>query len=239
MAGGGVTDAYYKAYTDEKAVAYPMVDAFEHRMGFSIDRDRLDAAACILACPLKAHPPNWQHGRVLYAAVRRYWRTAHDITEPVRMLDIGTAKGFSALVLTWAAIDAGVDARVTSLDVVDPDARVHRNSIAEQGGLKTVREFLAAWPEADGIEFLQQSGAVWLSNYSGRIHVAFVDGKHTYEAVKREADLLTMAQRPGDLILFDDVQVPGVWAAVEELKAYQVEYLEVLPHREYAIARRK
>lgn len=233
-----MTKAYELAFETERAVAYPMVDAFEARMGFAINRDKLEGAAKTLACPLKANPPNWQHGRVLYAASRHYYRTIPDSTS-VMLLDIGTAKGFSALCLKWAAMDAMRTSHVVSVDVVSPDERVFRNSIAEHSGPMTVREFVAQWPESESIDFLHSAGAEWLKHYSGRVHVAFVDGKHSYHAVKREGELLTMCQQPGDLVIFDDVQVPAVWAAITELPAYQVEYLEVLPHRKYAIARRK
>ncbi len=233
-----MTKAYELAFDTERLVSYPMVDAFEARMGYAIDRKKLEAAARVLACPLKAHSPNWQHGRVLYAASRHYFRTVAD-NASVMLLDIGTAKGFSALVLKWAAKDSGLVSHVVSVDVVNPEERVFRNSIAETNGPMTVREFLAPWPESEAIDFVHSAGAEWLRNYSGRIHVAFVDGKHSYHAVKREGELLTMCQQLGDLAIFDDVQVPAVWAAVTELTAYTVEYLEVLPHRKYAIARRK
>jgi hypothetical protein len=39
-------------------------------------------------------------------------------------------------------------------------------------------------------------------------------------------------------VIFDDVQIPNVFKAVKKLSAYDIEYLEILPHRKYAIARR-
>ena len=50
--------------------SYPVVDEFEQRMGFAVDRERLEDAAGVLACLLKKNPPKWQHGRVLYALAR-------------------------------------------------------------------------------------------------------------------------------------------------------------------------
>jgi predicted O-methyltransferase YrrM len=228
--------AYERAFESERGERYPIIGDFEDRMGYALDRERLEAAAKLLACPLKAHPPNWQHGRVLYAATRQYLSQA---TGPVTLLDIGTAKGFSALCLKWAADDAGVESHVVSVDVADPGGKVFRNSIAEQDGPLTVAEFLAPWQEASAITFLKSTGTDWLKDTKGRIHVAFVDGKHSYQTVQRESALLTARQQSGDLAVFDDVQVPGVWAAVAELKAYRVQYLEVLAHRQYAIARRR
>ena len=57
----------------------------------------VEAAARVLACPLKANPPNWQHGRVLYAGYRAYLA---GLQRRVLLLDIGTAKGFSAAAMS-------------------------------------------------------------------------------------------------------------------------------------------
>jgi hypothetical protein len=45
----------------ERMNEHPTIDALEHRMGEAVDRDRLEAAARVLACPVKRIGPNWQH----------------------------------------------------------------------------------------------------------------------------------------------------------------------------------
>lgn len=119
---------YQAAFERERVNAYPAIDELEARSGYALERSRLEIAAKHLACPVKRNPPNWQHGRVIYALLRRYLAAR---TGFVSLLDIGTAKGFSALCMAFALADAGMDGAITSLDVVDPDARVPRNSIAE------------------------------------------------------------------------------------------------------------
>jgi hypothetical protein len=70
--------------------------------------------------------------------------------------------------------------------------------------------------------------------------VAFVDGKHTGAVVRQEGLLLSDRQQSGDVVVFDDVHIPDVGAAVDLLsKVYDIERLQVLPKRAYAIARRK
>lgn len=230
-------DDYRAAFEKERANLYPKVDEFEATMGFAIDRARLEAAAETLACPLKRNPPCWQHGRVVYAAARRYLDQLGD-PGPLTFLDIGTAKGFSALMVAMAVTDAGVKARIVSIDVLDPNARTPRNSVAELDGLKTVREFLARWPEAEGIELACGTGAGWLSNHRGRINFAFVDGKHSYEAVAAEGALLRERQQPADVAIFDDLQFPNVAKAVRGLHGYRARKLSPSPARTYAIAER-
>jgi hypothetical protein len=58
--------------------------------------------------------------------------------------------------------------------------------------------------------------------------------------VRQEGLLLADRQQPGDVVVFDDVHIPDVSAAVDLLsKVYDIERLQVLPKRAYAIARRK
>ncbi len=228
--------AYESAFTQESARTYPAVDALEQKMGYALAPERYLPAAQVLACPVKVNPPNWQHGRVLYAMYRAYLASAGG---PVTLLDIGTAKAFSALCALWALQDAGVEGRVISLDVMDPDGDDRRNTVAECDGSKTLYEVLEPWPESLRITFKQSTGQKWLTAHTGRVHCAFVDGKHAYEAVSWEAALLAERQKPGDLVIFDDVQIPAVAKAVGEVRGYTVAYLDILPNRRYAIARRK
>lgn len=232
---------YERAFGHERRQEYPVIDAFEQRMGFAIDRERLEAAARVLSCPIKAAAPNWQHGRVLYAVTRRYLADRPTLLV-ARTLDIGSAKGFSALCVRWAIEDEDEDmkAESVSVDVMPPDARVRRNTVAEVDGLKTLHEILAPFPAAQRITFLESTGIYWLNSGHQRIHIAFVDGKHTGAVVKVEGQLLAARQEAGDVVVFDDVHIPDVGAAVDSLsKLYDLERIQVLPKRAYAIARRK
>lgn len=229
--------AYHAAFEQERLQRYPVVDAFEKRMGHQIYPGKLLTAARALACPLKTNTPNWQHGRVLYAATSEYlYRTG---LLHVSCLDIGTAKGFSALCMLWAMDNSGVNGTVTSVDVIDPNSRERRNSILECTGPKNLYEVLDDWPEHQRISFYKSTGQKWLQEHTDRVHVAFIDGKHSYEVVSWEVALLAQRQQSGDLAMFDDVQIAGVAKALKEQRAYDLEYLEILPNRKYAIGRRK
>lgn len=229
--------AYEAAFLAEQAQAYPVVEAYEARVGYAVDRARVEAAAAVLACPIKVHAPCWQHGRVLYATARA--RLAGH-RGPATLIDVGTAKGFSALCLQWAVQDSGWPGEVTSVDVQDPQARVRRNTVAEVDGLCTLAEILRPWPEAAAIRFRQGTGAALLEQWPGRIHLAFLDGKHDAVQVGREVAALALRQDAGDVVVWDDLQVPGVRAAVETAAQwYVIERLTVLPQRGYAIGVRR
>jgi predicted O-methyltransferase YrrM len=228
---------YRRIWEEEKHNGYPAIDRLEKHWGYAVERGRLEEAARVLACPFKVHAPNWQHGRVIYTVASVY---LSNIIGQVHMLDIGTAKGFSALMMRWAADDAVASVRINSVDVIGPGDRVRRNTVAEVGELKTLGEILEPWKEeAEGINFHQATGVSFLSEYTGRVHFAFVDGKHRYESVRMEGALLHMKQESGDVAIFDDVQIEGVAKAVDELRGYEKCFIAANDERRYCIATRE
>jgi hypothetical protein len=221
--------AYDAAFQAERLVEYPVMDALEARFGYAVDRQRLEDAARVLACPLKKNPPNWQHGRLVYALGRHYLAGR---TEMQTWLDIGTAKGFSACCMSWALKDAGMDGGVLSWDIIDPQSREPRNSV-EDG--KTVAEFVDPFWAKGVIAGFCHYGR--MRDIGMHIGLAFVDGSHTYEGVKADIETIAPRQQPGDIMLFDDLQVTGVATAIAHcLKGYDIEQIDLLPKRQYAIA---
>ena len=132
ISGNFLSPQHYRdAFETERHNDYLSVRAFERRMGFEVERGRLETAAAVLACPVKVNLPNWQHGRVIYSTLRKYLAWAADQVSHMTLLDIGTAKGFSALCIQWAVTDSQMLAQIVSVDVIDPEARVARNTVAD------------------------------------------------------------------------------------------------------------
>lgn len=228
---------------------YTTVDAFERSQGFAIDLGRLENIAKTLACPVKVNPPNWQHGRIIYAIARRLQQERAGLDGI--FLDIGTAKGFSAVCMAIARRDSGLTRAIVSIDKVDPLERVYRNSRLEAIAERplTVYEF-TEWIQPGPIAFMGGGSEIYFRQAltrrdSPRIMFAFVDGKHDFEVVRNEGHWLANFQVAGDVILFDDVQIKPVAEAVEvfgELHSqYHIEYLDLNPvaNRRYALATRK
>ncbi len=230
-------DDYRTAFVLESRSVYPCVDAFEQASGYALERSKLEAAARVLACPVKKNPPCWAHGRILYAATRM---RLHGIAGPVNLFEVGTAKGFGALCLLWARQDANHQGPVTSVDVIDPHERISRNTVAELDGLKTLRETLDPWPESVLIDFQQSTGIDYLEAHDERIHVAFIDGKHSGPVVEKEGWLLSHRQQHGDVALFDDVHLAPVERAVQGLASvYDFQRFDLLPNRALMLGVRK
>jgi cephalosporin hydroxylase len=226
------------AFFREQCNAYPEVDQLEARCGFAVHRGRLEAAARVLACPVKVNPPSWQHGRVIYAMAGRLLSVD---PAPGVFVDIGTAKGFSAVVAGWAIELAGTDHKVVSVDIVDPSLRVVRNSVLEVGDeLFTVSQFVAPFiSRSVSTTFLGGGSGPTLEKLTERVRFAFVDGKHSHAAVVADAERLRARQQTGDVIVFDDVQIPGVDSAVRGLTGYDKVVLSAGALRQYALATRQ
>lgn len=229
-------EQYEAAFERERHNEYPVIDEFERRMGyFPIDRERLEAAARVLACPVKKNAPNWQHGRVIYALAYAYVIGGGDCSF---WLDIGTAKGFSAVCMAWALADLQAKGTIHSIDVIDPTSNEPRNSIfdgqARGGVIDYVNPFL---PKEHSPNFIWAMPGHY--ELQDRIGFAFIDGSHQYEGVKADIALVTPRQQTGDIILFDDVNKDQVNRAVREMAGYELEYIKLLPNRAYAIAVKK
>jgi predicted O-methyltransferase YrrM len=230
-------DDYRTAFVLESRRVYPCVDEFEQASGYALEREKLEAAARVLACPVKKNPPCWQHGRILYAATRT---RLHGISGLVNILEIGSAKGFGALCLLWGMLDSGHHGDVTSVDVIDPDDRILRNTVSEIGRPLTLRETLEPWLESRLIRFYQSTGVDYLLRHEERIHVAFIDGKHSGPVVSQEGWLISHRQQPGDVALFDDVHLAPVERSVNELRSvYDFQRFDLLPERALMLGVRK
>jgi hypothetical protein len=249
---------YQAAFQAEAARQYPAIQAIVDQLG----GDALAGGAAFagtwpflemarkLACPLKVHAPNWQHGRLLYALGRKLSadRPPGAYSPHFTFLDIGTAKGFSALCMAWGLSDGGARGVVHSLDVVDPGARVERNTIAELDGLKTVGELVEQFTPAGSnvvLRFHQKPGMHFNQVVpDDRIALAFVDGKHKATDVAAEAAEIGSRQAAGDYILFDDWQIPGVregvgrFMATEAGQAYRYTEIQVNAERAWRLAER-
>lgn len=227
-----------RVFEEERQRIYPQVDEYERQTGYAMDRGRLESMARTLECPLKRSPPNWQHGRVLYSSARE-WLQSHPSEFPGLFLDVGTAKGFSALCMAWALRDHGILGAVHSVDVIGPSECVPRNSVAELDGLLTLHDFVEPHLPTDGIVTLTWFGGgsdEYFKTGRERICFAFVDGKHTRAQVERDAANIAARQVRGDMIVFDDVNIPGVWDGVKTLRGYGFDKLVVSTERTYCIA---
>lgn len=150
-----------------------------------------------------------EHGLLLYGLVRRL------APEPSgAILDVGTARGFSAVTMARAVHDGGLRHRIYSVDVIAHDdprdwhrSRKHDPSEPLAGLHISRSEIWSRWysNESDCIEPLCSKSHDVLESWDyGPIVMAFVDGAHTYDAVKNDLVLLDNLMAKEGTIVLDD-----------------------------------
>jgi predicted O-methyltransferase YrrM len=238
-------DEYLRLADEVKARRYPEIDAYEREAGYAVDPAWLHALALHTQITKKKSELCYQHGRVLYAALRQY--LAEQGGGSVRILETGTARGFSSLCMAKALADAGAEGTIFTYDVLPHEASILWNCVDDHEGPRTRAELLAPWAELVEryLVFAQGDSVRSLPRLRvPRVNFAFLDGHHTYPYVMREFEWLRPRQRPGDVVVFDDYtdDFPGVIQAVDEICdrfGYDRHVVRSLDRRAYVVARRQ
>jgi len=201
-----------------------LVATLGKRFGHLPDPEFIDEIALATQVVPKEEGLDWSHGFLLYAALTSVLeRTPPD--RPVTIFETGTARGFSAICMAKALSDAGRAGTILTVDVLHAERPIYWNSIADADGPKTRLELLEPWSELveDHVVFLRGDVSVALEQVGlARIHFAFLDAEHTYEAVRDELAFVAAHQQPGDVIVCDDYtprEFPEIVQAVDELAA--------------------
>ena len=209
----------------------PLLAALRERFGRLPDAAFVDQLALSTQVVPKDEELDWSHGFLLYAALTSYLAgTSSD--RPVTILESGTARGFSAICMAKALRDAGRAGTILTVDVLHAEKPIYWNSIADAEGPKTRLGLLEPWSDLveDHVVFLRSDVAVALEQLGlARIHFAFLDAEHTYDAVRRELAFVAAHQQPGDVIVCDDYtprEFPEIVRAVDELAATRTYALE-------------
>ncbi|NIA69072.1 class I SAM-dependent methyltransferase [Pelagibius litoralis] len=238
-------ERYLELHRAAQSVAYPEIDAVEEKLGFAIDRPWMEELALHTQVVVKESSLNYNHGRLLYAALRRYL-AGHDGSHVV-IFETGTARGFSALCMACALQDAAVPGYIVTVDMLPHERPILWNCIDDHEGPKTRQQLLSAYPELlSRIVFLQgRSDEAVATIGLLRVNFAFLDATHSEVDVRREFEFVSARQRKGDVVILDDVTpaaFPGVVAAVEAIEAgddYAVERIVASEQRGYAIAKHR
>jgi MMP 1-O-methyltransferase len=118
------------------------------------------------------------------------------------LVEIGCWKGRST---TWLASGARLAGR--RVYAIDP----HRRS-REDPDADTLNEFLANMRRnglADVVEPLIMTSEQAAAQLAGPIELLFIDGDHSYEAVRRDAELWLARLMEGGTVMFHDVATAG------------------------------
>ncbi len=149
-----------------------------------------------------------EHGLLLYKLIRE----RSNLNRPLVALDVGTARGFSAMTMARAFIDGGLSGHVYTIDIVDHHesldwhAAKHEPDEPLAGVEMTRSQIWAEWSqESAGITPIVDKSTKVLSDWNhGPIELAFLDGSHAYDDVKRDMNLLDPLIAEEGAIVVDD-----------------------------------
>jgi hypothetical protein len=242
----GSAEQYRELWERGKRDENAAIDAYEARMGAAIDREWFHALGLLTQVAIKTSPVCYFHGRLLYAALRRF-AAAHP-NEPLTVVETGTARGFATLCMARALSDAGAGGRVLTFDVLPHETPILWNCLLDEDGPRSRKALLADY--ADLIEryivFYRGNTRIDLRKLAfPRVHLALLDSVHTYDHVMAEYDAIRGRQRAGDFVFFDDYTpeaYPGVVQAADEIcrrDGYSTTVIEGGPGRRYLIAEKR
>jgi len=227
---------------------FPVVDNWEKEMGFCISKVWLDELALVTQITIKESELNYQHGRVIYSTLRNYIqeRLRKKNSPKIKILEIGTARGFSAICMSKAILDAHIDANIISIDPLPHNRQMYWNCIADIEGKSSRKDLLRGYQkELENILFVQGHSPDSLNKLGiDRINFAFVDGMHKYPNILEEYKFIKKHQVVGDIILFDDIQsaeysdVGELAKNIEKTGEYSLQEIWSNENRGYGVMRK-
>ena len=249
-------ETYLKLWEEAKSQSYPEIDAFEKEKNIAIDPNWYHDLALHTQIVVKESKLCYQHGRVLYTALRDYitslkshWEESKTSigAQMITILETGTARGFSSTVMAKALADEEVSGKIITLDLLPHTQKMYWNCIDDHEGPKTRKELLEPWKELvePYIIFIENDSRIGIRRTDmGRINFAFLDGAHTYDDVMIEFDMVQKRQEKDDVIVFDDYNptlFPGIVQGVDEgceKWGYKKTVLSSRDNRAYVIAQK-
>tara|TARA_B100000073_G_C23630577_1_gene532391 strand:- start:1 stop:837 length:837 start_codon:yes stop_codon:yes gene_type:complete len=233
-------ETYLEIYASSKNKTFPIIDEFEKKYEFKIDKSWLNDLALHTQVTIKKSKINYQHGRILYSCLAKYLKE----NDNVNILETGTSKGFSALCMSKALKDLNKNGTILTIDILPHDFKMFWNSIDDHEGQKTRKELLSKWDSyLNNINFLTGKSEKILKKLQiERVNFCFLDAVHKLKDLKFEFEFVSKRQSAGDLIIFDDVteqtfnEVVEFVKNLERKKNYKITYLNSSEERGYAIA---
>ena len=150
-----------------------------------------------------------EHGLLLYKLIMEGARG----DGPLVVLDVGTARGFSALTMARAMLDGELEGRVYSVDVIGHDEPLNWHGTKQDAdeplaGVEISRSGIwERWfAEESGLvtTVCGKSTEVLRGWRHGPIDYAFLDGSHEYGDVRGELEALDSLMAAGGVIVVDD-----------------------------------
>ncbi len=241
----GNVEKYEKIFNE--TLKYPLsadLEEFFFKKNFA--SEFINNLAYLTQVTIKKSRIDFNHGKVIYVVLKDYLRTLKDVKN-IKLVDIGTARGFSSLIMSKVLDELQIDAKIYTFDIIPNNKKIFWNCFADHiFGKQTRFELLKDYRNLlKNINFLTGQSFEQLNKLKlERINFAFIDGSHEYEDVKKDYLQISKKQTKDDLILFDDYTnnffngVVKLVDQVEKDKMYEVKRIISSDQRGYALARK-
>lgn len=239
---------YLKIFEEASNFHDESISNLENKFGYKIEKIWIDELALHTQVTIKKSKINYQHGRALYATLRKYIaENKKNNSQIISIVETGTARGFSAICMSKAINDSNVEGKIYTIDLLPVNKPMYWNIIDDNEKKKTRAELLEKWPdELKNITFIEGKTQSVLKNLKiQRVNFAFLDAQHDFTSVMEEYEYIKNRQNKGDIIFFDDVtklKFPGVVKALKEIEReglYFTEFLGETRDRAYVLAKKK
>lgn len=214
---------------------------------FAIDQDWIHDLAFHTQFIGSKDDINYLHGYILYNEVRKFINSNTELKN-IRILEIGTARGFSSIIMSKAIIDSKKKGEIETVDILPSNIKSYWDCYSDFEGKKTRYELLQKWnDELKNITFFNCNSKNFFKKWNAdRVNICFLDGSHKYEYVNNEIINVSNNQFSGDIIILDDYNLkkfPGVVKAIKN-KPFQENYITNIigkeeSDRKYVVAKKK
>jgi len=196
----------------------------KEEFGFLFDKSEIDNLALQLQITQKKSRPLYLHGYLISSALEKFIQENKSKLNKVNILETGTARGFSSVIMSKILEKNNIIGIVNTLDLIPHHKKVFGNcfpAVKAQRHLSRA-EILKPYQNLVNkyIRFYDGDSMETLNNLNlERIHFAFLDGHHIYSYVKFELEYVCKRQISGDIIVCDDYtkeQFPEIVKAVDE-----------------------
>ena len=169
---------------------------------------------------IKKSDPNFNHGFLLSAELSKYIKQlSHE--SHITILDIGTARGFSALVMAYILAKFPNQGEVITIDITGHFEKKKWTSVLDNENGISRQEIFDLYNYSRRIIPIQGKSTELLQKLGlKRVNFAFIDGDHNWRSLKYEIEFIRNRQQSGDIICFDDATpsiYPDVIKAAESL----------------------
>lgn len=203
----------------------------------------IDDLALSTSVSIKKSSPNWLHGYYLYDLIKQM--SIKKKAPIFTYFETGSAKGFSAIVASQAILSSGKVPNVISIDILKNERKRYWNALGDSDGRRNRNDLLYNYKDQlKYIKFIKLRSQKLNSDFLENLEIdfAFLDGAHTYKAVKHEFNYVSQYLDNDGAVFFDDfnvIEYPEVAKFINQLPINHVELINLNNNnRKYAIYRK-